>query len=68
MKKQKDLAKASETELNSKLEDLKKELIKLNAQRATGTNMENPSRIRETKRMIARIITFIKNKPKGGSQ
>lgn len=68
MKSQKDLAKASETELTSRYEDLKKELIKLNAQRATGTNMENPSRIRVIKRTIARISTFIKNKPKGGSQ
>ena len=67
MKKQKDLAKASETELNSKLEDLKKELIKLNAQRATGTTMENPSRIRTIRRAIARINTFLKNKPKGGN-
>ncbi len=68
MKKQKDLAKASEAELTSKYEDLKKELIKLNAQRSTGTNMENPSRIRIIKRTIARINTFLRNKPKGGSQ
>ena len=67
MKKQKDLAKASESELTSKFEDLKKELIKLNAQRATGTNMENPSRIRTIRRTIARINTFLKNKPKGGN-
>ena len=62
--KAKDLAKGSEKELTSKLEDLKKELIKLNAQRSTGTAMENPKRIRVVKRTIAKINTIIKNKPK----
>ncbi len=62
--KNKDLAKVNSKELTSKIEDLKKELIKLNAQRSTGTAMENPKRIRVVKRTIARIHTILKNKPK----
>lgn len=62
--KTKDLAKATEKELKSKLEDLKKELVKLNAQRSTGTAMENPKKIRVVRRTIARINTILKNKPK----
>jgi len=62
--KQKELAKASEKELTSKLEDMKKELIRLSAQRATGTTLENPKRIHVVRKTIARINTFLKNKPK----
>lgn len=62
--KTKELAKATEKELTSKLGDLKKELVKLNAQRSTGTAMENPKRIRVVRRTIARINTILKNKPK----
>jgi len=36
---------------------LNKELIKLNAQVATGTRPENPGRIREIKRTIAKLLT-----------
>ena len=43
--------------INEKINDLKKELIKLNAQVATGTRPENPGRIREIKRTIARLLT-----------
>lgn len=50
--------------LQVKLLDLKKELIKLNAQIAIGTLPENPGRVREVKRTIARIYTVLKQKPK----
>ena len=43
--------------INEKINDLKKELIKLNAQVATGTRPENPGRIREIKRTIAKLLT-----------
>ncbi|MBI2110325.1 50S ribosomal protein L29 [Candidatus Woesearchaeota archaeon] len=43
--------------IKEKINDLQKELIKLNAQVATGTRPENPGRIREIKRTIARLLT-----------
>lgn len=50
--------------LNDKLVSLKKELVKINAQIAMGTLPENPGRIKEVKRTIARIITKLNKKSK----
>ena len=41
----------------TKLAELNKELIKVNAQVAMGTIPENPGRIREIKKTIARLHT-----------
>jgi len=49
-------------ELKSKLSELNLELIKLNAQVATGTALKNPSQVRDTKKNIARIKTLLKAK------
>jgi len=38
------------------------ELIKLNAQVATGTALKNPSQVRDIKKNIARIKTLLKEK------
>ena len=55
-----DIEKA---EYSNKLSELKKELVKLNAQASTGTAMKNPGMIKKTKKNIARILTLInKNK------
>ncbi len=40
------------------MSDLQKELIKTNAQAATGTAPKNPYQIRNAKRTIARILTM----------
>lgn len=56
----KEIQKLSELECNSKLEEIRKELMKLNAQKSAGSTPENPGRIRALKRTIARILT-IKN-------
>ena len=49
-------------EIKSKLEDLKKDLIKINTQRFSGSSVENPGRIKHIKRTIARIKTYVKIK------
>ncbi len=49
-------------ELNTKLEELKKELIKHNAQIATGTNPKSPGQVRVIKKTVARILTVLKTK------
>jgi len=48
--------------LRSKLEELKKELIKINAKRAIGTVLESPGRVKEIRRTIARILTILETK------
>ncbi len=48
-----------ENELKSKLVELKKELIKIRGQAATGTSQRNPYEIRNTRKTIARIHTAL---------
>ena len=54
----------NEKSLKLKIDELNKELIKLNAQVATGSTIKNPKQIREIKKTIARIKTTIKQKEK----
>ena len=54
----------SRQELKSKLNELRLELIKLNAQVATGAALKNPSQVGDTKKNIARINTLLKQKEK----
>lgn len=49
-----------EPQLIEKLIELKKEMIKVNAQIAIGTVPENPGRIKEIKKTIARLNTLLK--------
>lgn len=52
--KSKEIAKMSDKEINSKLKDLKLELIKEKVNAAKGGKLK----IREMKRTIARLLTF----------
>ena len=64
----KELKIISTGELNSKLAELKKELINERAQVATGTVTKNPSKIRLARRTIARIKTILAQKQKEGKK
>jgi len=55
----KDLRMLSNEDLNSKLIELRKELIKHNAQIATGTTPKSPGQVREIKKTIAKILTIV---------
>jgi len=55
MKRIKELKQTSQNELKSKLEQLKKDLMKANAQISTGTPPENPGKEKVIKKTIARI-------------
>lgn len=59
-----DFKQMNETQLNEKLLDLKKELMKINTQISTGTTPENPGRVKDVKKTIARIITALSTKKK----
>jgi large subunit ribosomal protein L29 len=48
--------------LNEKVLELKKELIKVNAQVAIGTAIKNPRQVREIKKTLARILTISNQK------
>lgn len=63
--KKNELKQLNEVQINQKLFDLKKELLKLNSQRAMGTSMENPGKIGLVKKTVAKLytrLTEIKNK------
>lgn len=47
---------------NEKLLELKKELIKINAQVAIGANIKDPGQVKKIKKTIAKIYTIQKEK------
>ena len=54
-----EVRKMSSAELETKLADLKKDLFNLRLQHATN-QLDNPLKIQETKRDIARVKTIIR--------
>ena len=59
MKAVKELRPLTDDALKSRITELKKDLMKYNAQVAIGTVPKNPGAIRKDKRMIARILTLL---------
>ena len=57
----KKMREMTEVELNAELNNMKKELFNLRFQHVTG-QLENPVKLRETKRDIARVKTLIREK------
>ena len=55
-----DIKKLTPKELGEKELELKKELMRLKSQVAVGTQPENPGRIGEIRRTLARIKTMTK--------
>jgi large subunit ribosomal protein L29 len=66
--KNNELVKLGEKELDGKYKELRKELIKVNAQIASGTVPENPGNVKNIKKNIARILTVINMKKKEGEK
>ena len=60
-----EIRKMSETELNTKLVELKKDLFQLRLQHATN-QLENPVKIAEVKKDIARVKTLIREQQLAG--
>ena len=60
MKITKELRLLSKQELQKRLEEFKKELLKLNVQVASGANTTSPGKLKQTKKNIARIKTLFK--------
>lgn len=57
--KKNEFKKMEKKQLLDKKVELQKEMIKVNAQLSTKTTPENPGRIREIKKTIARINTML---------
>lgn len=64
--KHKELASVTKDNVESKLLELKKELIKLRAQSKAGAAMDNPGRIRSVRRSVAQLETLKKRGFEGG--
>lgn len=62
--KARDLKNVPKEELLNKLNELKKELIKHNAQIAIGTTPKSPGQVRQIKKTIARILTILNKRRK----
>ena len=58
--KARDLKGMQKEELLVKLAELKKELVKQNAQIATGTTPKSPGQVKQIKKTIAKILTLTK--------
>lgn len=61
MKTTQELQSLSTGDLRKRLEEFKKELLKLNVQVASGANTANPGKLRQTKKNIARITMLLHN-------
>ena len=57
-----ELKQKSNEDLKKNLNELRRDLMKLNAQRSTGTIPENPGNIKKFRRTIARINTILNNR------
>lgn len=60
----KEIEAMNEKDLDKKLEDVELELMKLNAQVATGTTPKSPGQIKQLKKTIAKIQMVREQKQK----
>lgn len=51
-------------EIKSKIDELRKEMIKHNTQISSGASIKSPGLVRNTKRTIAKLLQELKNKEK----
>ncbi len=58
----KEIVDTPKEELKNRLNELRKELIKLNAQIATGTTPKSPGQLKQIKKTVARILTVLERK------
>jgi large subunit ribosomal protein L29 len=61
----KEIREMSQKERGQKLMDLRAELVRMRTLVESGGSVEDPSKIREIRRTIARILTVINQETKG---
>ncbi len=64
--KARDIKNMSREDMWAKLDEMKKELIKINTQISTGASPESPGKAKQIKKTIARILTKLNQAPTGG--
>ncbi len=64
MEKIKEIRELSDADLNKEIDSLKEELFNLRFQQATGL-LENPARMKEIRKTIARIKTVLAERKQG---
>ena len=67
MEKIKEIRELSDLDLNKQIDSLKEELFNLRFQQATGV-LENPARMKEIRKTIARIKTVLTERQNGRAQ
>jgi len=63
----KELRALSDEELNAKIKEAKKELFDLRLKQSTGS-LEQPSKIRELRKNVARMKTILAERENGGEK
>ena len=59
--KNSEIRKLTTEEINKKIDESKEELFNLRIKQATGT-LENPSRIKELRKLVARLKTILRER------
>tara|TARA_B100000315_G_C14299442_1_gene461160 strand:- start:45 stop:245 length:201 start_codon:yes stop_codon:yes gene_type:complete len=62
MKITKEFRNLGPEEIQKRIQELKKELMKDNVHIASGTAATNPGKVRQNKKNIARLLTILKQK------
>jgi large subunit ribosomal protein L29 len=68
MKRMREIREISDEERLKRLSELKTELVRMKTMVKAGGAIENPSRIRELRKTIARIKTMMNEKTERGKQ
>ena len=58
-----ELSQMNREALNAKMKELKREMIKIGSQRSSKTLPENPGKVKEIRRTIARLLTRLHTLP-----
>ncbi len=59
-----EVRKMNQKDRGVKLQELRKELLKLNSQRSAGSQLQSPGKIKVIKRTIAKILTVMREESK----
>jgi|TARA_Y100000031_G_C8237437_1_gene394023 large subunit ribosomal protein L29 len=56
--KAKEIRNSDKSSINEKVLEMKKELVKVSAQIASGSTLKNPGQVKKIRKTLARIITI----------
>ena len=65
--KNREIRELTTEEINAKIEEYKEELFNLRFSQATG-NLEKPSRIKELRKLVARMKTILRERELSGKE